>query len=292
MKLVSFFHDGTVQPGVVTSDGNRIVALGGLTADMNSLIADFGALRSRIEALRDSGKGVALDKAKLSAPITPRRNVFCVGKNYHEHAHEFTRSGFDSGATTAAEAIPTAPIIFSKPPSSVIGSQESILHALDPSDSVDYEAEVAIVIGRGGRVAPGDDPWSYVFGITLINDVTSRELQKVHKQWFLGKGIDTFAPMGPTLVTLDDIKDFGALRLKCYVNDELRQSALLSDLIFDVPTLVSTIGRSITLQPGDVIATGTPAGVGIGFTPPRYLRPGDVVRVELDPVGVLVNPVA
>ena len=131
-----------------------------------------------------------------------------------------------------------------------------------------------------------------MFGITLINDVTSRELQKVHKQWFLGKGIDTFAPMGPTLVTLDDIEDFGALRLKCYVNDELRQSALLSDLIFDVPTIVSTIGRSITLQPGDVIATGTPAGVGIGFTPPRYLRPGDVVRVELDPVGVLVNPVA
>ena len=148
-----------------------------------------------------------------------------------------------------------------------------------------------MVIGRRGRVGPHDDPWSFVFGYTLVNDVTSRELQKQHKQWLLGKGIDGFCPMGPAIVTKDSIPNIGEAWITCHVNGELRQRASIADLIFDIPTLVRTIGRSITLEPGDVIATGTPAGVGIGFAPPRYLRAGDVVRIEIAEIGVLENPI-
>jgi 2-keto-4-pentenoate hydratase/2-oxohepta-3-ene-1,7-dioic acid hydratase in catechol pathway len=147
------------------------------------------------------------------------------------------------------------------------------------------------VIGRTGRVGAGDDPMSFVFGYTILNDVTSRELQKRHKQWVLGKGIDTFAPMGPAIVTAEAIADVTALTIRLWVNDERRQSASIGDLIFDIPTLIRTIGQSITLQPGDIIATGTPAGVGIGFKPPRYLKAGDSVRIEVSSLGILENPV-
>lgn len=212
------------------------------------------------------------------------------GKNYREHAAEFGRSGFDAGATGGSE-IPDAPIVFTKPPSCVIGPGKAIESALDPFASVDYEAELAVVIGRHGRIGPDVAPMSFVFGYALFNDVTSRELQKRHKQWVLGKGIDTFGPFGPAIVTADAIPDPACLAIQLWVNDELRQSAVVEDLIFDIPTLVRTIGASITLQPGDIIATGTPAGVGIGFTPPRYLRAGDRVRIHAPQIGTLDNPV-
>jgi 2-keto-4-pentenoate hydratase/2-oxohepta-3-ene-1,7-dioic acid hydratase in catechol pathway len=173
----------------------------------------------------------------------------------------------------------------------VIGPGAAIESALDPYHSVDYEAELAVVIKRAGRVGDADDPMSFVFGYTILNDVTSRELQKRHKQWLLGKGIDTFAPMGPAIVTADSIADVAALTIQLWVNDERRQSASIRDLIFDVPTLIRTIGRSITFEPGDIIATGTPVGVGIGFKPPRYLKPGDRVRIEVSSIGTLENPV-
>lgn len=132
----------------------------------------------------------------------------------------------------------------------------------------------------------------FVFGYTLLNDVTSRELQRRHKQWLLGKGIDTFAPMGPVIVTADEMSDLATPGIRTFVNGEKRQESRLRDLIFDIPTLVRTVGRSITLEPGDVIATGTPAGVGIGFKPPRYLHAGDIVRIEVDGIGSLENPIS
>ena len=292
MKLITFSHAGQQKVGQLSDDGATIVDLTatGLAASMNDLIDRYDHLRPQIAAVVQSGTArVARAEVELLAPIpVPRRNVFCVGKNYHDHAREFANSGFDSSANGSA-AVPDEPIIFSKPPSSVCGPGAPIDSALDPYDSVDYEAELALVIGKKGRVRADDDPWSFVFGITLINDVTSRELQKRHKQWLLGKGIDNFCPMGPTIVTRDEIADVGALDLRCFVNDELRQSAPVAHLIFDIPTLIRTIGRSISLEPGDLIATGTPAGVGIGYTPPKYLKPGDVVRVEMHPVGVLEN---
>jgi 2-keto-4-pentenoate hydratase/2-oxohepta-3-ene-1,7-dioic acid hydratase in catechol pathway len=293
MRLITFQHDNVARVGALTDDGEAVVDLtsAGIAASMLELIEQFGHARDKIAAIVSSGPKLPVDEVEILAPIpTPRRNIFCVGKNYYEHAAEFGASGFDSGSVGGSE-IPEYPIFFTKPPSSVIGPGAGIEAGLDPYHSVDYEAELAVVIGRRGRVGEADDPMSFVFGYTILNDVTSRELQRRHKQWLLGKGIDTFAPMGPAIVTADAIPDVKALTIQLWVNEERRQSASLGDLIFDIPTLIRAAGRSITLQPGDIIATGTPVGVGIGFKPPRYLKPGDIVRIEVSSLGVLQNPV-
>ena len=293
MKLVTFRRAGALGVGALTEQG-AVVDLkeaSGAT-DMVDLISRFGTKRSAIEQAITSASSHAAGSFEIVAPIPqPRRNIFCVGKNYYDHALEFGASGFDSGSIGGSE-IPDHPIIFTKPPSAVIGPGAAIDSALDPTQSVDYEAEIAVIIGKSGRVREGDDPMSFVFGYTILNDVTSRELQKQHKQWVLGKGIDTFAPMGPAIVTADAVGSSKDMSLRLWVNGELRQQAAVGALIFDIPTLVRTIGRSISLQAGDIIATGTPLGVGIGFKPPRYLRKGDHVRIEASSIGVLENPVA
>jgi 2-keto-4-pentenoate hydratase/2-oxohepta-3-ene-1,7-dioic acid hydratase in catechol pathway len=294
MKFVSFRQDGRLRVGLLAPDEKAVLDLteAGLVADMLDLVARFDQVREAIVRLGQSGATHDIGRVEIVAPIpVPRRNIFCVGKNYREHAVEFGASGFDSGSVGGSE-VPDNPIIFTKPPSAVIGPGVAIESTLDPLNSVDYEAELAVVIGKAGRVTDQDDPMSFVFGYTILNDVTSRELQKRHKQWVLGKGIDTFAPMGPAIVTADAIADLGAMTIQLWVNGQRRQSAVIGDLIFDIPTLVRVIGRSITLQPGDIIATGTPVGVGIGFQPPRYLKPGDVVRIEVSSIGTLENPVS
>jgi 2-keto-4-pentenoate hydratase/2-oxohepta-3-ene-1,7-dioic acid hydratase in catechol pathway len=293
MKFITFRHDGIAHVGALTADGKTVVDLtkAGVASSMLDLIERFDSLREKIGGVVSAGTTLPADRIDILAPIpVPRRNIFCVGKNYFDHAAEFGSSGFDSGSVGGSE-IPEYPIIFTKPPSSVVGPGVGIKSALDPYNSVDYEAELAVVIGQAGRVGDADDPMSFVFGYTILNDVTSRELQKRHKQWVLGKGIDTFGPMGPAIVTADSIADVAALTIQLWVNDERRQSASIGDLIFDIPTLIRTIGRSITLQPGDIIATGTPVGVGIGFKPPRYLKPGDRIRIEVSSLGTLENPV-
>lgn len=232
---------------------------------------------------------LALGDLTLLAPFPhPRRNIFCVGKNYYEHAHEFAGSGFDSSA--AAGAVPDAPIVFSKVPECVTGPGEPIL--IDPavSSTVDYEAELLVVIGKGGRGIPKARALEHVWGYTIVNDVTARDLQGRHKQWLIGKSQDSFCPMGPVAVTADEL-DLGDTPVRCWVNGELRQDANTRDLIFDVPTLIETLSAGITLLPGDLIATGTPAGVGIGFKPPKYLQDGDRVAIEIGPLGRLENPV-
>lgn len=230
-----------------------------------------------------------LREVELEAPIPrPRRNIFCVGKNYFDHAHEFSKSGFDSSA--ARGAVPQHPIFFSKLPETVIAHRAPI--RIDPqvSTAIDYEAELAVIIGKGGRAIRRSDALDHVWGYTIINDVTARDLQSRHAQWLIGKSQDTFCPMGPWTVTRDEI-DLSRTGVRCWVNGELRQDSNTSLLIFDVPTIIAAISAGITLQPGDVIATGTPAGVGIGFDPPRFLKGGDVVRIEIDGIGVLENPV-
>ena len=240
------------------------------------------------------GDAVPVSGLRFEAPIPrPRRNIFCVGKNYHEHAHEFARSGFDSSADpgkAGGGAVPDAPIIFSKVPECVIAPGDAIEIEPAASSAIDYEAELAVVIGRGGRGIRRADALKHVWGCTIVNDVTARDLQAKYKQWDIGKSQDTFCPMGPVLVSADEV-EIGNIDVKCWVNGELRQNANTSLLIFDIPTLIETISAGITLYPGDIIATGTPVGVGIGFNPPKYLKAGDVVKIELSGIGVLENPV-
>ena len=185
----------------------------------------------------------------------------------------------------------TAPIIFTKVPECVVANGADIRYPAGVSDSLDYEAELAVIIGRGGRGISKADAYSHICGYTIINDVTARDLQGKHKQWFLAKSLDTFCPMGPWLVTADAV-DPANLGVKCWVNDELRQNANTRDLIFDIPTLIETISAGLTLRPGDIIATGTPAGVGIGFSPPKFLQRGDRVTIEIEGLGRLLNKVA
>jgi 2-keto-4-pentenoate hydratase/2-oxohepta-3-ene-1,7-dioic acid hydratase in catechol pathway len=228
-----------------------------------------------------------LSAVTLEAPIPlPRRNIFCVGKNYHEHAAEFAASGFDSSA--AAGVVPKHPIIFSKLPESVIAHHVPV--EIDPkvSTAIDYEAELAVIIGKGGRGISKADAYAHVWGYTIINDVTARDMQGKYSQWLIGKSQDTFCPMGPWAVTADEF-DMETAAVRCLVNGDLRQNSPVSQLIFDIPTLIATLSEGITLNPGDIIATGTPAGVGIGHNPPIYLKAGDVVRVEIDGIGALEN---
>lgn len=232
----------------------------------------------------------SLDEVELLAPIPrPERNLICIGKNYAEHAEEFSRSGYDA-SSAPAEIRPDAPIFFTKAPSSVVGPGAPIAAHTDLTSELDYEAEVAIVLSRGGRGIRPEDAYAHIGFYTAANDVTARDLQRDHKQWFIGKSLDGFCPLGPWLVSADEV-DVSATTVSCYVNDELRQQAKLTELIFDIPTIIATLSAGLTLQPGDVILTGTPAGVGIGFTPPRFLALGDTVRVEVSGVGRLVNTV-
>lgn len=293
MKLATITHDGRTKAALVAPDEKSVwpleTMLGRPVPDLTSIIAELDAIKPR---LKPAGAGLPSSAVKIEAPIPrPARNVMCVGKNYHEHAREFTRSGFDSSASSVADAIPAAPIIFTKVPECVVANGADIRYPAGVSDSLDYEAELGLVIGRGGRGISKAEAYSHVCGYTIINDVTARDLQGKHKQWFLAKSLDTFCPMGPWLVTADEI-DPANLGVKCWVNDELRQNANTRDLIFDIPTLIETISAGITLQPGDVIATGTPAGVGIGFTPPKFLKRGDRVTIEIDGLGRLSNSVA
>lgn len=257
--------------------------------DMMELIRAYDSLKDQ---LKPNGSALALSSLKLLAPIPlPSRNIMCVGKNYRAHAQEFTASGFDSSASSAEDVIPTAPIIFTKAPETVIASGENILYPTGLSDSIDYEAELGVVIGKGGRGISKADALDHVFGYTIINDMTARDLQSKHKQWFIGKSIDTFCPMGPWLATADEV-DVTNLQVQCWINGELRQDANTADLIFDVATLIETLSAGLTLQPGDVVATGTPAGVGIGFDPPKYLVRGDEVAIEITGLGRLANRLA
>lgn len=299
MKLVTFHIAAGDRVGYIEQDQvvDLTSALPMGVSDMLGLIRMISSSSKRLgpalQQLLNSSSGaprMRLQDVRLLAPIPrPAKNIYCVGKNYREHAEEFHSSGFDSSGGT--EAIPEYPIFFSKPPTSVIGPGEPIPAELDPTNSVDYENELAIIIGRGGRGIAKAEAFDHVFGYTIVNDVTSRTLQRVHKQWLLGKGIDGFCPMGPSILTSDSVADVRDLTLTTYVNGEQRQHAQVRSLIFDIPTLIETISRSITLEPGDIIATGTPAGVGIGFTPPRFLRVGDVVVATIDAIGSLSNPV-
>jgi 2-keto-4-pentenoate hydratase/2-oxohepta-3-ene-1,7-dioic acid hydratase in catechol pathway len=287
MKVATVSIAGERRVGQVTEGGRSIAPF-----DLPLAEAQDGVLA----LIRRDGRGlppalspISMTQVVIEAPIpAPRRNIFCVGKNYHDHAHEFAKSGFDSSAGKGA--VPSNPIVFSKVPESVISCGSAVIIDPEVSQAVDYEAELAVIIGKGGRRIRATDAFDHVWGYTIVNDVTARDLQGRYSQWLIGKSQDTFCPMGPYAVTCEEI-DIGDTPINCYVNGELRQSSNTRLLIFDIPTIIETLSAGITLQPGDVIATGTPAGVGIGFNPPRYLKNGDVVRIEISGIGVLENKI-
>ena len=286
MRIATFEHLGKRRVGIVSGDGASVQPL-----QLPQAAADLGVLALVLDAAAGApmppadGAALPLAAVKLAAPIPrPRRNLFCVGRNYHEHAKELSGSVFkDSSANTAAW-----PIVFTKVPECVVATGQPVLLPVEVSEQIDYEAELAVVIGKGGRNIRREDAMGHVFGYTIVNDVTARDVQMRHQQWDLGKSFDTFCPMGPWLVTADDL-DGQATRVRCWVNGELRQDARTTDLIFDIPTLIETCSRGITLLPGDIIATGTPSGVGMGMKPPVFLRAGDTVRIEIDGIGILEN---
>ncbi|HYH31012.1 MAG TPA: fumarylacetoacetate hydrolase family protein [Pseudonocardia sp.] len=288
MKLVNFRNGASRGLGVLDEGRHavrRIEYAGRPAEELLPLLEDWDP-----EAVRAVGDPVALSAVELLAPIPrPARNVFCVGKNYHDHSAEFASSGYD--ATDRGAAVPKLPIFFTKPSTTVIGPGVEIDPHRELTSSLDYEVELTVVIGRGGRGIPRERAMEHVWGYTLINDVTARDLQRDHAQWFLGKSLDTFCPMGPWVVTADEL-DGADVIVETLVNGELRQHANLRDLIFDIPTLISTLSAGMTLEPGDLLATGTPAGVGLGFDPPRFLQPGDEVCVRATGLGELRNRIA
>jgi 2-keto-4-pentenoate hydratase/2-oxohepta-3-ene-1,7-dioic acid hydratase in catechol pathway len=283
VRLATVLHQGRPRIGRVGDDAHSL-----------TLFAGDGArgLLPLIEAAAAGRPGpvdaetLPLQPMSLLAPLPqPRRNLFCVGRNYHAHAKELHASVFKDNS----KAVDAWPIVFSKVPETVVGPHADVLlPGAAVSSQIDYEAELAIVIGKAGRNIARADALSHVFGWTIVNDVTARDVQMRHAQWHLGKSFDSFCPMGPWIVTADAL-DATDTRVRCWVNGDLRQDARTTDLIFDLPTLIETCSRGITLLPGDVIATGTAAGVGMGFDPPRWLRHGDVVAIEIDGIGRIEN---
>ena len=290
MKLITCQYQSKTYIGIVEGDQAYLPALNPVFDqpawhDMLTLIdseVDLAAVRAQC----DTTTVVALSAVTLCAPIPrPRKNVMCLGLNYFEHVEE---TASQVGRTGKA---PQYPIVFTKCPTSVIGHEASIPFDPDSCSQLDWEAELGVVLGKGGKKISRDQAMQHVFGYTVINDISARDIQLNHKQYFLGKSIDGGCPMGPYLVTADDIADPQNLNLACRVNGVIKQASNTRHMIFDIPTIIECLSRGMTLEAGDVIATGTPSGVGFVRQPPEYLTPGDVVECEVEGVGVLRNTI-
>lgn len=296
MKFVTYLRDGKEGVAVLANDNVRGVdlevaagslGLGTAPADMLALVergdaaVDLARSVSERESELPTSAFVALDGHVLAPIPRPRKNVFAVGLNYVKHTREFTGS----------DRLPENPIIFTKAANAVIGNGATIKLRPDLSEQIDYEGELGVVIGKRGSDIRAENAHDYIFGFTIINDVTARDLQKRTSQWFLGKSLDTFCPMGPYLVHKSALAWPLQVAISTKVNGEVRQRSNTELLYFDIPKLIATVSAGITLEPGDLIATGTPEGVGMSFQPPKFLRSGDIVEVEIEGLGVLRNPV-
>ncbi|HVR89334.1 MAG TPA: fumarylacetoacetate hydrolase family protein [Candidatus Limnocylindria bacterium] len=294
MRLVTFDPGDGPQAGVVT--GDRIIAvrklLGGSSADgMLELAADPRLIAQIRAALPRAGPGVPLEDARLLAPFPrPRRNVFCVGWNYSEHFAE----GMKSRGPDALQQIPEHPALFSKNPATVVGADAPVWHPAPVSEQLDWEAELAVVIGRPGRDIAEANALDHVFGYTIANDVSVRDIQRVWHggQWFKGKNFDSHLPLGPWIVTADEIADPQALRITSRINGTTKQDSNTRGMVFDVRRIIRELSVGLTLESGDVVITGTPEGAGMGRTPPEWLKVGDVMEMEIERIGVLRNTVA
>jgi 2-keto-4-pentenoate hydratase/2-oxohepta-3-ene-1,7-dioic acid hydratase in catechol pathway len=305
VKLVTYVQQGEPRLGAI-SDGQVIELAQAWDAyrrgpddsagQRDSFPADVSALLQSDDATWQSVRNVVawaetlpdpeggrfrqpLDQVRLAAPVANPSKIMCVGLNYYDHCREQDIE------------VPERPVLFAKFPSSIIGPGEEITWSPDTSQQVDYEAELAVVIGRQGRNIPVEQAYDYVAGYTIVNDVSARDAQFADDQWIRGKSFDTFCPMGPYLLTADEVPDPHTLDIRCWVNGELRQESNTRELIFKVHDLVAYISKTSTLMPGDVLITGTPGGVGVFRDPQVFLKPGDLVEIEIETLGRLRNRV-
>jgi len=280
LRFVTVQRQGYTEPGVLFDD--QVIGIRGAGfADLIAVIAGGGDAMDRVLRWVESAPASErLDpaEASLAAPIPRPPKIICIGLNYRDHAEE------------TKLAIPQVPTVFAKFPTAVTGHRHPIVLPKN-STKPDYEAELAVVIGQGGRHIPEERWREHVFGYTILNDVSARDFQMATSQWMIGKTFDTFAPMGPAIVTADEIEDPHNLDISLTLSGEVMQNSNTRNLIFQVPQLIAHLSSVFTLEPGDIIATGTPAGVGFARTPPRYLRAGDEVTVRVEGIGELVNPV-
>lgn len=290
MKLGTCLYHDQVYVCIIEDDKAILPALSDCAdkdawLDMRVLIERGVQLQNaRAEACDEAF--VSLDEIKLLAPIPrPRKNVMCLGLNYLEHAEETANSVGKQAKK------PERPIVFTKSVSSVTGPNSEIPFDPETCSQLDWESELGVIIGKDGYKIGADDALEHVFGYTVINDVSARDVQLGHKQWFLGKSIDGGCPMGPYIVTADEIPNPQELDISCRVNGVTKQSSNTRHMIFDVATIIEWLSKGMTLEAGDVIATGTPSGVGFVKEPPEYLLPGDVVECEVEKVGVLTNKI-
>lgn len=290
MRLVTFQYQGPDRRvGAVEGDrvldlGSALEAAGGEDVTVLDLvrISSFADLSAPLAAARSSP--VPLDSVTLYAPIPlPAQNVICLGRNYREHAEEMARARKETVATT----------FFTKAVTSVIGPYDDIPYDPELTSQLDWEAELAFVVGRSARHVTRDEAMEYVFGYLVLNDLSARDLQYSHGgQFFYGKSLDGSCPTGPWIVTADEVPDPHALSIQLRVNGETKQDANTKDMIFSIPEIVETLSRVMTLEPGQIVATGTPPGVGYGRTPQEFLADGDVMETEIDGIGILRNRVA
>lgn len=290
MKIARVQKDGQIHLALVDEAKQEVALVGGPLAQHPNPVLNviqLGVSAAQLQAAVMAR--VPMAQVKFMAPYSEfLRNPFAVGKNYHDHAMEFDKSGFNA-TSGGASAIPAYPQIFTKATHTLNGPNDPIQYNPKHTQSVDYEGEIGVVIGTTCRNVSKADAMKQVWGFVATNDVTARDLQKNHAQWFLGKSLDGFCPVGPWITTTDEAPT--DMTMQTWVNGERRQNAHISQLIFDVPTLIEQMSAAMTLLPGDLILTGTSVGVGIGFTPPKFLKHGDVVRVAISGLGELNNTV-
>lgn len=303
MRLATVSVAGNAICVAILKDGSRLDILRAAQILMPDNAFDAGSMQQLIAggettlaamktlvASAEAGnltEALAPADAPLLAPIcAPQKNVFCVGRNYAEHIAEGDR------AQKQKVGVTEHPVFFTKPPTSVVAPEGDILVFPTVSQAIDYEVELAIVIGKPGRNIAKADALDHVFGYTILNDITARDIQRRHGgQYFKGKGLDGSCPLGPHIVTADAIGDPHALSIGLTVNGEQRQDGTTSDMIFDIPTLIASLSEGMTLEPGDIVATGTPSGVGYAMDPPQFLKDGDIVVCEISEIGALRNTV-
>ena len=277
MKLITFLENGLERVGVLSADEQTVQPLP--VADMNALI-ESGEIPAPV------GEEISLSKVTILSPIPrPRQDVICLGINYKAHAQEAERY---SEAFLKEKPIP---IYFSKRVSEAVAPEGFIESHPGLVERLDYEAELAVIIGKRAKNVPAEEAENYIFGYTVLNDVSARVLQTSHKQWYFGKSLDGFTPVGPCIVTADEIPFPPKLKITAAVNGELRQDSTTDLLITGIPEIIAELSSGMTLLPGTIIATGTPSGVGMGFDPPKFLKSGDVVECTVEGIGTLRNTV-